>query len=110
MGTEEKRANQNEFAGEGPAMSCCEGQDISEKMAECCESPGEAGGWCSMMGECMKGCRCFPLIPVMLGIGLFLLGYYLDAEITRILWMILSGLIILMGVFGFVMKSMISKK
>jgi hypothetical protein len=61
----------------------------------------------SKMGECMKKCRWFPLVPVILGAALLLLGYYLDAEITRILWMIVAGLVILMGTVGFVMISKI---
>ncbi len=53
----------------------------------------------------MKGCRWFPLIPVVLGILLLLLGYYLNAEITRILWMAAAGFVILMGTFGLLMMS-----
>jgi hypothetical protein len=46
------------------------------------------------------------LIPVILGILLLLLGYYLDAETTRILWMVAAGFLILMGTFGFMMMSL----
>jgi len=60
-----------------------------------------------MMKECMKRCRWCPIIPVILGIFLLLLGYYLDAEITRILWMAVAGLIILLGTFGLFMMNKI---
>ncbi len=59
-----------------------------------------------MMSKCMRMCRWFLLIPVVFGIALLLLGYYLDAEITRVLWMLLAGLVILMGAFGFLMMGL----
>jgi hypothetical protein len=43
---------------------------------------------------------------VIIGILLLLLGYVLDAEVTRILWMTAAGLVILMGAFGFLMMSL----
>lgn len=110
MGNEEKRSNENKSAGKGPDMSCCGPRGISEMMTECCESMSESRDWRSMMGQCMKGCRWFPLIPVILGAAFFLLGYYLDAEITRILWLVVSGFMILLGTFGFIMMSLMSKK
>jgi len=42
---------------------------------------------------------------VILGILFLLLGYYLDAEITRILWMLAAGFLILMGTFCLWMMS-----
>ena len=42
------------------------------------------------------------MAPVILGIALLLLGYFLDADITRILWMVVAGFIILLGAFGLV--------
>jgi hypothetical protein len=56
-----------------------------------------------MMKECMKGCKVCSLIPITLGILAFLLGYFLDAEIVRILWLVFSGLIALFGIFIFLM-------
>lgn len=61
------------------------------------------------MKECMNRCRWCPLIPITFGIISFLLGYFLDAEIVRILWLIFSGLAILMGLFCFIMMSVMSK-
>lgn len=62
-----------------------------------------------MMEMCMKRGRWFPLMPLAVGIILFLLGYFLDAEIIRIVWLIFSVLIILMGVFGLIMANMMMR-
>ena len=74
-------------------------------MNECCKGMRESGDGSSMMAECMNRCKWFPLMAVIFGIALFLLGYYLDAEITRILWMIAAGFLILMGTFCLLMMS-----
>ncbi len=104
MENEEKRNNENKFTGKCYDTSCCGGvHGFAEMAGQCCASTGEGVDCRSMMGECMKGCRWFPLIPVILGILLLLLGYYLDAEITRILWMIAAGFGILLGAFALVM-------
>lgn len=58
-----------------------------------------------MMRECMKGCRWCSFMPIVFGSILFLLGYFLDAEVVRILWLLFSGFIVLMGIFMFVMAS-----
>jgi len=110
MKTEEKRSNESKFEGKCCNTSCCEGQGFAEMTSQCCASAGEGVDCRSMMGECMKGCRWFPLIPVVLGILLLLLGYYLDAEITRILWIIASGFVVLLGTFGLAMMTMITRK
>ena len=101
METKEKRNDENKFAEKCCDTSCCEGLGKS-KMAECCENAGGDDNH-SRMCNCMKGCRWFPLVPVILGIVLLLLGYYLDAEITRVLWMIAAGFGILLGTFALVM-------
>ncbi len=103
MENEEKRNNENKFAEKCCDTSCCEGLGKS-KMAECCESAG-GDDYHSKMGDCMKKCRWFPLVPVILGVVLLLLGYYLNAEVTRMLWMIAAGLVVLAGTFGFIMMS-----
>lgn len=56
-----------------------------------------------MMKEHMKGCRWCAFLPITFGAILFLLGYYLDAEVVRILWLIFTGLIVLMGICMFIM-------
>ncbi len=63
-----------------------------------------------MMKECMKKCKLCVLIPIILGIIFFLLGYFLNAEIVRILWLIFSGFIVLMGIFGLIMMSVINRR
>lgn len=56
-----------------------------------------------MMKGCMKKCRWCPLMPITFGILLFLLGFYLDAEVVRLLWLIFTGFMALMGVFMLIM-------
>lgn len=56
-----------------------------------------------MMKECMKRCRWCPLMPVVFGSILFLLGYFLDAENVRILWLVFTGFMVLMGIFMLIM-------
>ncbi|MHC4088331.1 MAG: hypothetical protein ACYSWZ_11540 [Planctomycetota bacterium] len=105
MKTEEKRSDKGKYEEKCCETSCFEGQGFAEKASRCCASTGEGVDCRSMMGECMKGCRWFPLIPVVFGILLLLLGFYLNAEITRILWMMVAGFVILMGTFGLLMMS-----
>ena len=66
-----------------------------------------------MMGECMKGCmkgcRWCAIMPITFGIILFLLGYFLDAEVVRILWLIFTGFMVLMGIFMFIMAMVFFK-
>lgn len=64
----------------------------------------------AMMKGCMKGCKWCAFMPIIFGIVLFLLGYFLSAEVVRILWLIMSGLIILMGIFCLIMMSAMTKK
>lgn len=63
------------------------------------------------MGECpcAKAIRWLPLVPVLLGVGLFLLGYYLDPGTVRILWLVAAGLVATLGVLGFVVASLIAR-
>ena len=103
MKTEEKRSEEGKFEEKCCDTTSCEGQGFTEKASQCCASTGEGVDCSSKMSECMKGCRWFPLIPVVLGILLLLLGYYLNAEITRILWMVVAGFVILMGTFCLLM-------
>jgi hypothetical protein len=62
-----------------------------------------------MMKECMRGCRVCSLVPVTLGILAFIFGYFLDAEIVQILWLIFSAMITLFGFFAFLMISLFLK-
>jgi len=95
-------------------FKCCvpgmDNQKMAEMMAKCSEDASGAGSWCSMMGECMKRCRWFPLMPLIIGIGLFALGYFLDAEVVRVLWMVLAGIVVLVGILCFIAMNVISRK
>ncbi|MHC4844175.1 MAG: hypothetical protein ACYTEE_10275 [Planctomycetota bacterium] len=108
METKEKRNDEKEFTG-WPNMSCCGTQDSRQAIPDCCKGFGEDDVCRSMMRKCMKGFRWLPIVPVILGISLLLLGYFLNPEITRILWMIAAGFVILMGIFCLVMISKIKK-
>jgi hypothetical protein len=100
MNNNEESKNESEFAEKCCDTSCC-GNAGDFKMAK--DDRAEGGpGCCSMMGKC----RWFPLIPVVLGIVLLLLGYVLDPEVTRILWMTAAGLVILIGALAFLMMSL----
>lgn len=63
-----------------------------------------------MMKQCMKGCRVCALVPITLGILAFLFGYFLDAEIVRIIWLIFSAMFIIFGTFAFLMISIFLKR
>ena len=63
-----------------------------------------------IMQACMKGCRWCPLVPVVLGIILFLLGYFLNAETVRVLWLVFSCFPILMGLVTLIMMNTIFKE
>jgi len=104
METKEKRNNEKEFA-RWPNMSCCGTQGSHETIPDCCKSIGEDDNCRSMMNKCMSACRWFPLVPVVLGIAFLMLGYFLDPEITRILWMMAAVFVVLMGIFVLVMMS-----
>ncbi len=56
-----------------------------------------------MMKTCVKRGRWFPLFPIVVGIILFCIGYFCSAEVIRVLWLILSSLVTLMGVAGLIM-------
>ena len=110
MKTEEKSSDKGSFEGKFFDRSCFGGQGFAETARECCTNAGGGFDCRSMMRECMRGFRWFPLIPVVLGILLLLGGYYLDAEITRILWMGAAGFVVLMGTFGLVMMTITTRK
>ena len=62
------------------------------------------------MKHCAKKCRWCPLIPITLGGIFFLLGFYLDAEVVRLMWLILSGFLVLMGTMGLIMMRIMGRK
>jgi hypothetical protein len=63
-----------------------------------------------MMDRCMTMCRWLPLLPLVLGITLLLLGYYLDASVTRVLWMFMGGFAALMGVLGLILAGRMCRR
>ena len=105
MANEEKTNNENTFTEKCCDTSCCGGQGMFDAMAKCCEGVSGPGDCKSMMAECMRKCRWFLLIPVIIGILLLGVGYLLDPEVTRILWMTAAGFMILMGALAFLMMS-----
>ncbi len=62
-----------------------------------------------VMKEHMKGCRICAIMPIIFGTILFLLGYFLDAEVVRIIWLIFAGCIVLMGTFMLLMITAMNK-
>ena len=64
----------------------------------------------NMMQACKKKCRWCPVIPIVFGVILFLLGYFLNAETVRILWLVFSCLPIVMGTMGLVMMNFFFKE
>jgi hypothetical protein len=109
MENEEKRNNENKFAEKHSDTSCWNGPGMFEAMAGCCGSMSGSGDSRSMMAGCMKMCRWFPLVPVVIGTALFLLGYYLDASIIRVLWMIFAGFVAVLGTFGLILLGRMKK-
>ncbi len=109
MENEEKRNNENKFAEKRFDTSCWNGPGMFEAMAGCCGGMSGSGDSRSMMTGCMKMCRWFPIVPVILGIVLLLLGYYLDASIIRILWMITAGFVAVLGTFGLILMGRMKK-
>lgn len=63
-----------------------------------------------MMQACMKGCRWCPLISLIFGVILFLLGYFLEADTVRVLWLVFSCLPIVIGVVGLIMMNFMFKR
>ena len=55
---------------------------------------------CESMADMMKTCsgtfRWLPLLPLAGGVVLFTVGYLLEAEVVRILWLAVSGVIVLL--------------
>ena len=106
MENEEKINNESKFEEKRCDTSCFGEQGMFDAMAECCDGMSGLGDCTSIMTECMKRCKWFLLIPLVIGIFLLLLGYVLDAEVVRILWMTAIGSAILMGAFVFLMMSL----
>ena len=62
-----------------------------------------------MMQQCASVSRWMPLFPITTGVTLFLLGYYLEPANVRLIFLTLAAIPVLMGVFGFIMMSIMRK-
>jgi len=105
METEERTNEEKKASGAWPGMFWCGSEAERGQPAD-----GYKGVWAkcdcsSMMGRCAAMCRWFPLVPVILGIACLVLGYYLDASITRILWMFVAGSFVLLGTLGLILAA-----
>lgn len=103
MDNEKKQSNEQKSTESWWGTTCCGSQGSSEAFQSCCEEVRGAPDCRSMMDKCVKGCRWLPLVPVTIGVLFLLLGYCIDAEVIRVLWMILAGLTILVGAFVLLM-------
>lgn len=116
MKSQDKTDEKTEFKEKGPGTGCCSPESSAEMMANCCVGVSAKGsaGMKAMMSECckkMKVFRLFPVIPMALGVIAFLLGYFVGGEIIRILWLIMSGTVVLVGLLGLIlMGSMCGKQ
>lgn len=62
-----------------------------------------------MMTHCATNMRWMPLLPITVGTALLLLGYFMEAESVRIVFLTLAALPVIMGVFGFIMMNIMRK-
>ena len=81
---------------------------------ECCSSQGfksMTGDYnpAMMMRKCFVTCRWLPLIPLTVGVIAFAVGYYVPAEILRIVWLTFAGIGILGGLVGLAIMSAMKK-
>lgn len=104
MDNNETGKNQNEFVEKPWEEFCCPSRGDLNRAKEDLTG-GRPGGCCSAMGKC----RWFPMMPVALGIIMLLLGFYLDASITRVLWMSVAGCVALLGVLGLILAGRMKK-
>lgn len=108
MKNQDKPAEKTESKEKGPAAGCCCPQSSPEMMANCFEGVSSKGshGMRAMMSECcrkMRVLRLFPAIPMALGAIAFLLGYFLGGETIKILWLLMSGTVVIGGLVGLIM-------
>ena len=57
------------------------------------------------MMKCMKGAKWFLLIPGVIIILAFLLGYILDPAAVKILWLIITGTLIILGTIFYILMN-----
>lgn len=98
---------------------CCSGMSAGERktvmrhvMPRMMETMGDSSlrdTMGMMMRHCLRAFRWLPLVPLCIGIFLFLLGYFLSAEAVRILWLLLAAIPVIVGVLGFLMTTAMSR-
>ena len=62
------------------------------------------------MGDCIKKCKVCPFAFLVFTVIVFSVGYFLDAQVVRILWLIFASLGIIMGVGCLIMTKLLSKR
>lgn len=62
-----------------------------------------------MMHHCATNMRWMPLFPMTIGVALFLLGYFLEPEAVRIVFLVLAAVPVIMGIFGLIMMNSMKK-
>ena len=58
------------------------------------------------MMKCMKGAKWFLLMPGVLIILAFILGYLLDPETVKTLWLILTGTLVVLGSIFYILMNL----
>jgi hypothetical protein len=76
----------------------------------CCESGGTNFPVMRMMQNCLRKCRWIPFFLATLGGIALTMSFYLSAEMTRVVWMVFSGLVIAGGTLGFSALSIMARK
>ena len=99
MHTNDKTSAKQESAETFGSMSC-PGMWPQMGMSGWCTGMAATDDCRPMMSRGMKACRWFPLIPIVAGFGLFILGYSLHTEIARVLCMVAGGGLALCGLLG----------
>jgi hypothetical protein len=85
-------------------------QDMMPRMMKTMGDDSMRGTMAMMMHHCTRSFRWVPLIPLGLGIFLILLGYFLSADVVRVLWLVLAAIPVTMGLLGLLMMSAISRR
>ena len=80
-------------------------RDVMPHMMETMGDSSIRGTMGMMIGHCMRAFRWLPLIPLCIGVVLFLLGYFLSAEAVRILWLVLAAIPVILGALGLFMTT-----
>jgi cytochrome b subunit of formate dehydrogenase len=57
------------------------------------------------MMKCMKGARWFLLVPGIFITIAFLLGYFLDPVTIRVLWLIVTGILLILGITFYILMN-----